>query len=108
MTVKPNYKVNASETGVDIEVDLPGVSKEDVRLSAEEEFLKLSAVRNQATPEGWQLINQSSKPSGYALELEMDASLDLASIEARYEYAVLTLRIGKHKDSLPREISILN
>ncbi len=99
MTVKPNYKVTNNDTGAIISIDLPGVTKESVKLTSERESLKVTAPRTQATPDGWQLINQAAKPEGYELELEL---------EAKFENAVLTLSISKHEALLPREISILN
>lgn len=108
MTVKPNYKVSNNDTGATIEIDLPGVRKEAVKLTSERESLKLTATRDQNTPDGWQLINQAPKPDGYELELELDPTLNLSAAAAKFENAVLTLSISKHEASLPREISILN
>ena len=108
MKVKPNYKVSNSDTGAVISIDLLGVKKEDVKLTSERESLKLTADRNQSTPDSWRLINQAAKPEGYELELELDSTLNLSSAEAKFENAVLSLNISKHEASLPREISILN
>ena len=108
MTVKPNYKVTNNDTGAIIAIDLPGVTKEDVKLTSERESLQLTASRSQSTPDGWQLINQATKPEGYELNLELDSTLNLAAAEAKFENAVLILNISKHEESLPREISILN
>ena len=108
MIIKPNYKVETTSKGAKIAIDLPGVRKENVKLSAEGESLKLSADRKQSVPDDWQLINESTKPEGYELELELDPSLNISGVEAKYENAVLTLSINKHEESLPREITILN
>ncbi|MGJ8655725.1 MAG: Hsp20/alpha crystallin family protein [Akkermansiaceae bacterium] len=108
MTIKPNYKVTNTETGASISIDLPGVKKEDVKLTSERETLKVTAPRTQSTPEGWQLINQAAKPEGYELELELNPDLNVSAAEAKFENAVLTLSISKHESSLPREIAILN
>ena len=108
MTVKPNYKVTNNDTGAIIAIDLPGVTKESVKLTSERESLKVTAPRTQATPDGWQLINQAAKPEGYELELELDSTLNTSAAEAKFENAVLTLSISKHEALLPREISILN
>ncbi len=108
MTVKPNYKVSNNDTGATVLIDLPGVTREDVKLTSERGTLKVNASRTKNTPESWQLINQAAKPEGYELELEMDKTLNISTAEAKFENAVLTLTISKHEASLPREISILN
>jgi HSP20 family molecular chaperone IbpA len=108
MKVKPNYKITNNETGAIIAIDLPGVRKEEVKLTSERDTLKLIAPRTQNIPEGWQLINQAIKPDGYELDLELDSTLNIPAAEAKFENAVLTLNISKHEASLPREISILN
>ncbi len=108
MTVKPHYKIANNETGASISIDLPGVKKEDVKLTSKAGALTVSASRTQTTPEGWQLINQAAKPEEYELDLELDKTLNVSDAEAKFENAVLTLSISKHEESLPREISIQN
>lgn len=108
MTVKPHYKISKNDTGATILIDLPGVAKENVKLTSEQDTLKVSATRLQNIPEDWQLINQAAKPESYELELEIDKTLNILAVEAKFENAVLALTISKHEASLPREISILN
>ncbi len=108
MTVKPNYKVSTTETGATIAIDLPGVKKEDIKLTSERDSLKISATRNQEIPEDWQLINQSAKPENYELELDLHSDLNSADSIASFENAVLILKVSKHEEAKPREISILN
>jgi len=108
MITKPNYKVTKTETGATLHIDLPGVTKENIKLTSERDILKITAPRNQEVPEGWQVINQSTKPESYELELELHTDLNGAASEASFENAVLTLKIAKHEAAKPREISILN
>ena len=108
MTVKPNYKITNTDTGASIAIDLPGVKKEDLKLTSEQHSLSISAARAQSTPEKWTLINQATKPQHYKLDLELNDDLNPASADARFENAVLTLSINKHPASLPREIAIQN
>ena len=97
MTIKPNYKVNNTDTGASIQIDLPGAKKEDVKLTSEQDSLKVTAARKQSTPADWQLINQATKPEGYELELELSPDLNLSAATAKFENAVLTLTINKHE-----------
>jgi len=108
MTIKPNYKVSKTETGATIHIDLPGVKKEDIKLISEHDSLKVTASRIQQIPESWQIINQSTKPEGYELELDLHADLNGAASQANFKNAVLILTISKHEAAKPREISILN
>ncbi len=108
MTVKPNYNVSTTDNGATISIDLPGVKKEDIKLISERDSLKITAPRSQEVPESWQLINQSTKPENYELELNLHTDLNGADSEACFENAVLTLKVSKHEAVKPREISILN
>ena len=108
MITKPNYKVTTNETGATIQIDLPGVNKESIKLISERDVIKVTAPRNQEVPEGWQVINQSAKPESYEIELTLHSDLNGSASEASFENAVLTLNIAKHEAAKPREISILN
>ena len=108
MITKPNYKITKNEMGATILIDLPGVVKENIKLISERDTIKVTAPRNQKVPAGWQVINQSTKPESYELELALQADFNGATAEASFENAVLTLNIAKHEAAKPREISILN
>ncbi|MFC4994116.1 Hsp20/alpha crystallin family protein [Rubritalea tangerina] len=107
-TVRPHYQTNPNETGVTVTVDLPGVSKEQLAITTEKQRVQLKAKRNDALPEGWKPVRSYSPITAYELQLNVHPDLDPSSIEAHFNLGVLTLHIGRRKESLPRQIEISN
>lgn len=104
----PHYTSSTTDTGLEFSIDLPAVSKENVKLTSEGNELTLTAKRESNAQEDWQLINDHETPTDYKLSLEVHPDLDLASTKASFENGVLKLSITKKEAALPREINILN
>ena len=107
-TSTPKYSIVKNKTSLDLNVELPGIIKQDAKITAEENIVTIEAARKNNIPEEWQLINQTSLIEDYKLTLEIDKSYNLASTKATFENGILTLSIEKHASVLPREINILN
>lgn len=84
-TVEDTFTVTEEEDEVILEVELPGYPKEslDVSRDADDDFLRISAEETE---------NRQSRT--YKYELPFDA--DVASVNAEYEYGVLTVTIPRN------------
>lgn len=105
-THRPKFQTRKSTTGVSIRIDLPGVKREHVTISSEKNRLRIEASRSDAIPEDWALLNDSTRPSDYLLELNTHSDLDLLSTIANLRNGVLTLEISRREESLPRQIPL--
>ena len=90
-----------------VEVDLPGVKKEDIDVKVEDDVLVISAVRHYQ--------NEVSRDDYYVCEssygkLErrfvLPENIDSESINASYENGRLEIELQKTKKAKPRSISI--
>ncbi|MEO1856274.1 MAG: Hsp20/alpha crystallin family protein [Rubritalea sp.] len=106
ITARPSYTSASTKTGVIVTVDLPGVAKLGVTITSEKQQLKIQALRSDSTAEGWNLVNNSSRPTHYKLVLNIHPDLDLNKTSARVENGVLNLQIRRRDESLPRQIEI--
>lgn len=108
VTHRPQFHVNESETGVTLEVDLPGAAKESVKITSENNQLSVTAQRDPSFPKDWQLLNDSIRATVYKLKLNLSDKLNLAATKATFQNGVLQLEIPRREETLPREIDILN
>jgi HSP20 family molecular chaperone IbpA len=107
-TVTPQYKANAEDHGVTLQIDLPGATKKDLTITSEKQQLTIQAVRNTETPSDWSLLNQTQRPENYKLKLNIHPDLDLSTATATFELGVLRLKLNKREENLPRQIDITN
>lgn len=105
-TARPQYKSTTNKLGVLVSVDLAGVAKQDITITSEKQQLKIQAQRSDSTPEEWNLINNSARPTNYELVLNIHQDLDLDKTAAQVENGVLSIQIDRRDESLPRLIKI--
>lgn len=108
VTAKPTFYVAEQESGISVEIDLPGVAKENTKVTSEGDQLTVAATRNDKTPEEWNLLNQSSSVTDYHLKLNLNPKLDLAKTKATFQNGTLILEIPKKEEALPKQIDIVN
>lgn len=103
---RPNFTSRKTDTGVILLIELPGANHENLSITSEKNRLRVEAKRSDGVPESWNLLNDSSRPDSYLLELDTHRDLDLHSTVASLRGGVLRLEIAKREDSLPRQIPL--
>ena len=83
---KGNYK---------LEIELPGVRKEDTKVNVEGTVLKVSATRKRGEDE-----------VHYEREFHLSEEVDTANIQASSENGILTLSLQRKPEALSKQISI--
>ncbi|PQJ29526.1 Hsp20/alpha crystallin family protein [Rubritalea profundi] len=105
-TARAQYKSTTTKLGILVSVDLPGVAKQDVTITSTKQQLKIQAQRSDSTPEEWNLVNNSTRPTNYQLVLNIHPDLDLNKTSASVDNGVLSIQIDRRDESLPRQIQI--
>lgn len=103
---KPSYTVQDDESGVRLQVALPGVRKDDLKVSVKQSVLQLEARRNHQVPEGWKSHSGPDADLTYQLNLRLPQKLDGDQIKAALANGILTLEIPIKEEAKPREIQI--
>jgi len=88
-------------------MDLPGVSREDLDLSIEDQTLWVKAERKESVPEGF--AARRSERSGhvtFSRTFSLGNAVDADGIGAEFKNGVLTITLPKSERSLPRRIEI--
>lgn len=101
----PVATVMENGDGYTLQVEMPGVNKEGLEISIENNELNIIGRRSLPTIDG-RLIHRESRRENFRRAFELDPSIDTAKIEARIEQGVLTLQLPKAEQVKPRKITV--
>lgn len=96
--VAPSFKVDISEDehAIFIEADIPGIKKEDVKLSMEDDVLSITAERSQSEEEKQKGYHRVERSWGsLSRSFTLGDNIDTDKIEATYDNGVLKIMIPK-------------
>lgn len=103
--ITPVASVNETTDGYTLELEMPGVSKEGLEISVENNELSIVGRRTTISVEGT-LIHRESRPHDYRRSFEIDPSIDNGKIAARMSQGVVTLTLPKAEEVKPRKIAV--
>ena len=103
--VSPSATVLENADGYTLEVEMPGVSKENLEMWVENNELTIVGRRSMPSVEGT-LLHRESRPENFRRAFELDPSIDAAKISAKIEQGVVTLTLPKAEQVKPRKITV--
>jgi len=101
----PAASVSETADGYTLELEMPGVSKEGLEISVENNELSIVGRRSTPAVEGT-LIHRESRSHNYRRSFEIDPSIDSGKIAARMSQGVVTLTLPKAEEVKPRKIAV--
>jgi HSP20 family protein len=102
--VSPNVNIIETKDGYLLEAEMPGVAKEGLDISVEENVLTIVG-RRQPEPAVNSLYRES-RPADYRRAFELDPSIESGKISARIEQGILTLTLPKAEKVKSRRITV--
>lgn len=106
LTQPPRFQTHEDENGVRLQVALPGVRKEDVKLTLQESHLSIEATRSDQVPENWKIHRDSNSSRRYGLNVRLTNRLDGRHTTASFENGILTLQVPVSEEAKPRQIQV--
>src|SRR5204863_8871590 len=103
--VMPVASVTENNDSYVLEVEMPGVNKEGLDISIENNELTITGRRSLPAIEGT-LIHRESRSENFRRAFELDPGIDTAKISARVDQGILTLRLPKAEKLKPRKITV--
>ena len=88
-----------------LNVEMPGVNKEGLEISVENNELTIVGRPSLPQIEGT-LIHRESRAENFRRAFELDPSIDTSKISARMDQGVLTLTLPKAEQVKPRKITV--
>ncbi|GAA5484365.1 Hsp20/alpha crystallin family protein [Haloferula sargassicola] len=104
--VQPQWRARRHESGVDLEIIVPGVKREDLKLESQAAQLVLEATRLQPENAG-RLVHGAPAPEGYRLKLRVADNLDAGKLSAKLENGILRVSIPLVEAAQPKRIEVL-
>lgn len=92
---------------VQVNVELPGVAKENVKVNVNDGVLTISAERKQPElKENEQWIRNEISYGTFERSITLPYSVDVEKISAVHENGILRIVLPKHENAKPKQISI--
>jgi len=104
--VAPAASVVEAADGYTLEVEMPGVNKEGLEISVENNELTIVGRRSLPAVEGALIHHRESRPENYRRTFELDPSIDANKISAKIDQAVVSLTLPKAEHVKPRKITV--
>jgi HSP20 family protein len=103
----PVVDVLETDTEFQIRAELPGIEKQDVKLSVEEGVLTISGRRDQDKEEKGTRYHKIERPYGsFARSFTVPDVVDEQKVSAELKNGVLTIRLPRSEKARPKSIEV--
>ena len=103
--VMPPASVTENGDSYLLEVEMPGVNKEGLDISVENNELTITGRRSLPQIDG-SCIHSESRSENFRRAFELDPSIDTSKIGAKIEQGILRLTLPKAEQVKPRKITV--
>lgn len=104
--LRPPVDVVEDETGITLYADMPGVSREMLKLQVEADTLSIEGELSLPVPQDMQASHAEVQRSRYRRSFTLSKELDAGKIGAELAQGVLRVRIPKAEHAQPRRIEV--
>jgi HSP20 family protein len=101
----PSSSVFETGEGYLLHLEMPGVNKEGLEISVEDNELTITGRRSLPAFDGT-LLHRESRRENFRRTFELDPSIDTNRISAKVEQGVVTLTLPKAEHVKPRKIAV--
>lgn len=106
-TFVPNINISETDNQMNIEVELPGINKDDIDLHFENGTLTISGERSFEDQENGRRYHRVETHYGsFSRSFQIPDSVDEESIEATYKDGILHVEMNKKEEKLKKQIDI--
>ena len=103
--ITPPASVTEIADGYMLEIEMPGVKKDGLEISFENNELTIIGRRSLPAVEGTP-IHHESRPENFRRTFELDPSIDGGKISAKIDQALVTLTLPKAEHVKPRKVTV--
>ena len=106
LSVRPVHEVSETDEAFGLTVYLPGVAREGLEITAENDQVRIVGTRAWKQPQGWTALYRESASAPYELVLTHDNAIDAGKIHAEIRDGVLRVSLPKAEAIRPRKIAV--
>jgi HSP20 family protein len=99
-TNNPAVNVQEYDDRLVLQLAIPGIDKNDVRITIDADVLKVEA-KSEAEKEVTYRLREFNY-GGFVKNFKLPEFIDVTAIEAKFDRGVLTLSLGKKKEAIPQ------
>lgn len=103
--ISPEVNICETKDGYVLEAEMPGVNKEGLEITLENNELTIIGRRNSETVPGEPLFRERTA-AHFRRVFELDPAIDTGRINAKVNQGVLTLTLPKSEQVKPRKITV--
>jgi len=103
---QPALSLHETEDAYVIQAEVPGVDPETIELTLQKDELTLKGQKSLGSVEGarWHLLERTH--GAFERTFQFPGAVDADGVTAEAHHGVLTIRVAKAKESLPRRIEV--
>jgi len=103
----PAVDVHETETGYELEADLPGMNKEDIDVSLVDGILKIKGARKnekETKEKGYHRVERSY--GEFERTFQLPDSVNAEAVKAEFNKGVLHITLPKREEAKPKQIQV--
>ncbi len=104
--MRPAVDIFEDEGGITLHADMPGVSKDHLKVKVEGDTLSIEGDAEIPMPEGMEPLYADIRATRYQRSFTLGSEMDTEKVEASLKHGVLTLRIPKREEHKPKKIEV--
>ena len=105
-TMRPPVDIFEDSTGITVQADMPGVSKDRLEVHIDNDTLSIDGTADISMPEGMEPLYADIRSTHYQRSFSLSRELDGEKVDATLKDGVLTLRIPKREQYQPRKVEV--
>lgn len=86
--------------------EVPGISKDDLNIKIQGNYLEISGQRKVEDPEGYKVHRRERGSSSFSRSFTLPDDVDAEKVEASLKDGILTLSLPKTETAKPKQITI--
>ena len=105
--VMPPVNINETENGFNIDIMVPGLNKEDIKLQVKENILTISYEKQEAAQaENVKVLRSEFNINSFKRSFTLGKKVDAKNIQASMNNGILSIQLPKKVEEKPKELNI--
>ena len=102
----PRTNLNDAGDNLEIVAEVPGVTKEDLQVQIQGNYLQINGSRNTDAPEGFKTHRSERSAGNFSRSFTLPYDVDATKVKATLKDGLLKLVLPKAESAKPRQIAI--